>query len=201
MKTFIKNAGKTLCTTSIFVVSSILANAQSITRITNNQDLNAINRVAVTGNVEVTIVQSGEEGIAYADNNFGKVKVTLLGHLVTISPADQYPAKVILFVKDIFRISAEDNAVVTTQGRLKTAYLQVFLKGDAVANLNTKTIGLYTVLDDKSKLDLMGITEEQSFATSRFSKLNTNHLANLSTTLMGKKNRLSRNQSYALVGE
>ncbi len=198
MKTLIKNAVRTSMAAFVIASSSLAANAQSVNLIDRiSSPLETFRRISTTGNVEVTLIQSEKEGIYYAENSFGKAKVVQFGDLITISPADQLPAKIILYVKDIYRISAEDNAVVNTSGKLKAAYLQVFLKGNATANLNTRTTGIYTVLEDKSTLALRGITEEQSFATGLNSKLNITGFA----TLKPKAIFPSQNQSVALVKE
>jgi len=103
-------------------------------------------RVSVKGNVEIVLVQRSTEGVAYAEDNAGKVSITQEGDILRINSTDKNYTKLIVYVNNIFRIEASENAVVKTEGKITTKYLQVFLKGNAHADLYTSTEGLYTVI-------------------------------------------------------
>lgn len=200
MKTLFKNVIKTAFVALILTIFCLPANAQlDNNKISKNTSLKTFRRISVSGNVEVTVVQSANEGITYAESSVGKVKVMQLGDLIMIKPAAKQIAKVILYVKDIYRIIGEDQAVINTEGELKTVYLQVFLKGKAIANLNSTSSCIYTILEDDSELDLDGSTAEQFFEKSKNSKLKMSSFACVNPIIRQRKNSLNRAEKLALV--
>jgi len=172
MKTAIKTLAETLfaaivLTSSIFV-TNVTANEKQPVKISAPKNFN---KIMVSGNVEVTLIQNGTEGITYSDDNTGKVKVIQDGYNLKISSADKGLAKVTVFVNDIYRVQASDNVVVKTAGKLDVKYLQVFLKGNAVAKINSNTESLYTVIEDHSDLKLSGATQNHNLVMGRTQKL------------------------------
>lgn len=140
------------------------------------------NRVSVSGNVEVIIKQADFSQIAYADDNSGRVKVNEKGGKLSITSDSPQTAKIILYVTDIYRIQACDNAIVSTENVLNVKYLQIFLSGRAEANIHSKTDGLYTVLENKSRLALSGSTQEHALAMDSTPTLIRNAFASDKTT-------------------
>jgi hypothetical protein len=140
-------------------------------------------KVVVSGNVEVTLIQNGTEGISYADDNTGKVKVIQDGSALKITSLDNSPAKITVYVKNIYRLQASDNAVVKTDGKLDVKYLQVFLKGNSVAKINSKTESLYTIMEGNADLKLSGSTGNHSLVMGSTPKLNLDKFAALKTEM------------------
>ncbi|MBC7417114.1 MAG: DUF2807 domain-containing protein [Pedobacter sp.] len=184
MKTQIKNLTAVFFPALLLSCIFLSASANPIKNVlVKTTLLKSFRKITVTGNVQVTVIQIGKEGIAYADDSYGTAKVTQQGDLLTISPADNSMAKVILYVKDIYRITGNDEALIRTEGLLKTTYLQVFLKGNAKADINTSTAGICTVLTDNAMLSLSGGTENHSFAKSENSTLKLKSFAALKTEI------------------
>ncbi|QDW24455.1 hypothetical protein FFJ24_006320 [Pedobacter sp. KBS0701] len=140
-----------------------------------------VTQVSVNGNVEITLVQRSKEGISYNDDNTGKVKVTQEGYALKISSVDDEVAKITLYVNNIYRVKASGDAVVKTEGKLALKYLQVFLKENAVAEINSDTESLYTVIEDNADLKLSGATEKHTLVMSKTPKLNLDRFAALTT--------------------
>ncbi|WP_157255446.1 GIN domain-containing protein [Pedobacter sp. Leaf216] len=140
-------------------------------------------KVMVSGNVEVTLVQNGREGVSYNDDNNGKVKVIQDGSTLKITSADDSPAKITINVKNIYRIQASDDAVVKTDGKLDVKYLQVFLKGNAAAKINSNTESLYTVMEERADLKLTGKTANHIVVMGNTPKLNLDKFAALKTEM------------------
>jgi len=140
-------------------------------------------KVMVSGNVEVTLVQNGREGVSYNDDNNGKVKVIQDGSTLKITSADNSVAKITVNVKNIYRVQASDDAVVKTNGKLDVKYLQVLLKGNAVAQIDAKTESLYTVMEDSADLKLSGSTQTHSVVMGSTPKLNLDKFAALKTEM------------------
>jgi len=184
MKTSIKTLTKSLLaaivlSSSIFS-TSLVADEKQPTKVSAPKN---VNQVIVSGNVEVTLVQREKEGISYNDDNSGKVKVIQEGYALKISSEDKEVAKITLYVNNIYRVKASDNAVVKTQGKLDVKYLQVFLKGNAVAEINSDTESLYTVIENHADLKLSGATEKHTLVMGRTQKLNLDRFAALTTEM------------------
>ncbi|WP_293312261.1 GIN domain-containing protein [Pedobacter sp. UBA5917] len=134
-------------------------------------------KVVVNGNVEVTLIQNGTEGVGYTDDNTGNVKVVQDGSALKITSTNNSPAKITVYVKNIYRVQAADEAVVKTEGKLNVQYLQVFLSGNAVAKINSKTESLYTVMEGNADLKLSGATQNHNLVMGNTPKLNLDKFA------------------------
>jgi opacity protein-like surface antigen len=182
MKTSINTLAKSLLaaivlTSSIFA-TSVSADEKQPVKISAP---NNFNKLIVSGNVEVTLIQNGREGVSYNDDNTGKVKVIQDGYALKISSEDKSPAKITVYVKNIYRVQASDDAVVKTDGKLDVKYLQVFLKGNAVAKINSQSESLYTVIEGNSDLKLSGATKNHNLVMGKTQKLNLDKFAALKT--------------------
>ena len=142
-----------------------------------------IKRISVKGNIEVTLIQRSTPGVNYTDDNAGTAKIMQDGDNLRISSTDKGLTKVIVYVNDIFRIEAADNAIVKTEGKLTTKYLQIFLKGNAHADINTSTEGLYTVIKDSADLKLSGSTDYHTLVMGKTQKLTIDKFAALKTNI------------------
>lgn len=134
-------------------------------------------KIVIKGNVEVTLVQGISIGVSYADDNTGNVKVTQQGEILRITGLDKEKCKLIVYVNDIYRIEADQNAVVKTEARLTTKFLQIILKGNAFADINTSTVGLYTEILDSSTLKLKGNTNRHALIMGKATNLTIDHFA------------------------
>ncbi|KQM69241.1 hypothetical protein ASE74_04305 [Pedobacter sp. Leaf216] len=184
MKTSIKTLTKSLLAaivlTSLIFSTNVSANEKQPAKISAPSNFN---KLIVSGNIEVTLIQNGREGVSYNDDNNGKVKVIQDGYALKISSEDKSTAKITVYVKNIYRVQASDDAVVKTDGKLDVKYLQVFLKGNAVAKINSHSESLYTVIEDNSDLKLSGDTKSHSLVMGKTQKLNLDKFAALKTEM------------------
>ncbi|TCD16863.1 hypothetical protein EZ456_23920 [Pedobacter psychrodurus] len=134
-------------------------------------------RIVIKGNVEVMLVQRANVGIAYADDNAGNVKVTQQGEVLRITGLNKETCKLVIYVNDIYRIEADQNAVVKTEAKLTTKFLQIILKGNAVADIDTSCEGLYTEILDNSALKLKGNTDRHTLIMGKAPNLTIDHFA------------------------
>ncbi|PTT01683.1 hypothetical protein DBR11_06780 [Pedobacter sp. HMWF019] len=135
-------------------------------------NITPIKKIFIKGNVEVIIVQGLPESVSYTDDNTGRVKVIKNGGMLRIIGDSKESSKLFIYVKDIYRIEAEDNAIIRSEGWLKTKFLQIFLKGNAKADLRTSTQGLYTSLQDNANLKLSGSTDDHMLEMGNTQRLN-----------------------------
>ncbi|MBE5321594.1 DUF2807 domain-containing protein [Pedobacter sp. MR2016-19] len=180
IKTLTKSLLAAIVLSSAIFSTSAMADERQSTKVSAPKN---VNQVIVSGNVEVTLIQREKEGISYNDDNTGKVKVIQDGYALKISSEDKEVAKITLYVNDIYRINASDNAVVKTQGKLAVKYLQVFLKGNAVADVNSDTESLYTIIENNADLKLSGATEKHTLVMGKTPKLNLDRFAALTTEM------------------
>lgn len=184
MKTLIKTLIASSLTAIVLTTSLFAGNVSALEiRPEKSISVGNIKRVYVQGNVEVLLIQSNAKGVSYTDDNTGTAKVTQDGDILRITSADGSLAKLVVYVNDIYRIDASGNAVIKTQGKLNVKYLQVFMKGNAHADLNTSTEGLYTVINENADLKLSGSTDDHTLVMSKTPKLTIDKFAALKTNI------------------
>lgn len=184
MKTSIKTLIAT--TLSAIVLSTAVFSTSVSASETHPLKVSAVNgfkKVSVKGNVEVILIQRANSGVAYAEDNTGTAKILQSGDMLRITSTDGTFAKLIVYVTDIYRIEATDNAVVKTEGKLNSLYLQIFLKGNAHAEINTISKGLYTVIQDDADLKLSGSTDTHTLVMGNTQKLTIDKFAALKTNI------------------
>ncbi|MBB6238830.1 hypothetical protein HDC90_003477 [Pedobacter sp. AK013] len=183
-----KTSIKTLITTSLtaIVLSSAVFTA-SVSAMEKEPDailkISAFKRISVKGNVEVTIIQRSNSGISYTDDNTGTAKVIQDGDNLKITSTSTEKTKLTVYVNDFYRIEASENAIVKTEGKLITKYLQIFLKGNAHAEINTSSEGLYSVISDQADLKLSGSTDSHTLVMGKSQKLTIDRFAALKTNI------------------
>ncbi|GAA4201904.1 hypothetical protein GCM10022289_15980 [Pedobacter jeongneungensis] len=183
-----KTSIKTLIATSLTAI--VLSSAVFTTSVSATEKepvkiskIAAFKRISVKGNVELTIVQRNAAGVSYTDDNTGTAKIMQDGDNLKITSTSIEKTKLTVYVSDIYRIEASENAVVKTEGKLSTKYLQIFLKGNAHAEINTNTEGLYTVIADEADLKLSGSTDNHTLVMGNSQKLTIDKFAALKTNI------------------
>jgi len=181
IKTLIATSLTAIVLTSSAFTSSVIASEKKPAASASTPE--AFKKITVKGNVEITLVQRQNEGVSYSDDNIGKAKITQEGNTLKISSTDKEATKLTIYVNDLYRIEASENAVVKTNGKLKSKFLQVFLKGSAHADINSSTEGLYTVIEDNADLKLSGATDNHTLVMGKTPKLTIDRFAALKTNI------------------
>jgi hypothetical protein len=170
---------------AILLAGSVLSIPASVAAATismeNQNPRTDIKRVVVSGNTKVLLIQGGSEYVKIDDEQMDKVKVTKTGSTLNISSSESYPITVMVYVKDIYRITASEKASVRTAGKFKVQNLQVILKDNARAAIKASTQSLYTAIDGNAKLKLMGTTANHISKTAGLAKIDTDKFAALKT--------------------
>ncbi|WP_316819886.1 GIN domain-containing protein [Pedobacter gandavensis] len=131
------------------------------------------NKIVVTGNAKVILVQGNKEGIrSYDTIEEMNTTVKQKGYTLYINSTDN--STIYVQVKDLQRIDVANTASVKTSGKFDLAVLQIFLKDEAKANVNAKVASLYTNMSDESDLKLAGSSIEHQLVRNGVSKLNLN---------------------------
>jgi hypothetical protein len=194
IKTLTKSVLAAIFLSSAIFSTSVMADEKQPIKMSAPKN---ISQVIVSGNVEITLVQGQKESVSYNDDNTGTVKVIQDGHALKITSTDGNTAKITVYVKDIYRIQASENAVVKTAGKLDSKYLQLFLKGDAVAEINSNTESLYTVIEGRADLKLSGATQEHILVMGSTPKLNLDRFAAMKTQMSSPVTETTQTASLA----
>lgn len=168
-----KTSIKTLFATSLIALatttSAVYANTNNTSISASAVKISSVKKLVISGNVEVTISQDANAKALYANEGNENVLVTKLGGTIYVNSKNN--AKITLYVDDIYRIEASENAIVKNESVLSLTYLQVFLKGNARAELNTTTEDLFTSIKNKSNLTLSGNTEKYKIEMDNSSRI------------------------------
>lgn len=176
-------------TTSAFV--SKAADGQTQTVLT---DVKKVNKITVSGNVELILVQSADESVkVYNDYYASNALVQQKNGELRISSFNKETLTVIVYVTNLSSVTAADNATVKTYGKFNLLNLDVTLKDKATANLNTNTVSLNANVTDEASLTLSGTTDDYNAVLGSVAKLNMTQFAAESTSIK------SQNMSIAKI--
>ena len=185
MKTLVKTLFASALT-AIVLSSSAFASAVADKK--NNQpEISStidFNKVVITGNAKVELVQSDKQSVAiYQDYNKKLTTILQKGDKLFINSTELEPVSIVVFLKDLQRIDVANTATVTTRGKFSLSVLQIFLKDEATAYVNADAGSLYTVIKDRAGLNLKGSTNEHTLVKNKVAKLKMEQFAALTTTV------------------
>lgn len=172
------------------VLTAIILSASIFTATAADGDLNILrssvidfNKVVITGNVKVELVQSSKQRVeVYENYNKETTSIIQKGDKLIINSAEEEPINIVVYVKDLQRIDASNTVSVITRGKFSSKVLQVFLKDGASAYVNAEIGSLYTVIKDHAGLKLKGSSNDHTLVKSQIAKLKMDNFAALKTT-------------------
>lgn len=201
MKTSVKSL-IALTLTAIVLSTSALTNVSMAAEspMFNHSPEKPFNRIQVSGNVKVTLVQSNKERIQLNNELEGKeVSFIQKGYTLIINSSANEVLDVVVYVKDLNRIEASKGAKIATSGKFNLNVLQVYLNDDAQAVLKGNIKSLYTVSNGNSDLKLRGTADEHILVKNKMSVLNTTDFAALKTESTFLENGIAVNAKTTLV--
>ncbi|WP_276089202.1 DUF2807 domain-containing protein [Pedobacter sp. JY14-1] len=173
MKTFTKSLIATAFSAVILGSTALASFAGTPVKpaIENEAAAVTFNKITVTGNVKVVLVQKDKESVS-VDNSFNAEKTSIKrqGYNLLIHSSEINPVTVTVAVKDLQRIDVAGISSVETKGKLDVKYLQIFVSYSATAKINANTESLYTVISDAADLKLSGSAEEHTFVAGAATK-------------------------------
>lgn len=141
------------------VLTSFSLTAAASNDVTTLSDIKEVNKINVSGNVELILVQSNSESVQVYNNYYASnALVQSKNGNLNISSFEKEKLTVVVNVKNVSNISVSDEATVTTFGKLSVLTLDVKLKGNAKANLSLLTTNLTSQIKDNAGLILEGMT-------------------------------------------
>jgi len=141
------------------------------------------NKVIVTGNAKIELVQSNKPRVViYEQYNKDYTSIVQKGDKLYINSNEEQPINIVVYVKDLVRIDASQKVSVTTRGKFLSNAMQVFLKDNAKAYVNGDISSLYTVVDDRAMLRLKGSSKDHTLVKSKVAQLKMDQFVALKTT-------------------
>ncbi|TDQ09569.1 GIN domain-containing protein [Pedobacter metabolipauper] len=146
-----------------------------------------IQKIVVTGNVDLILIQSAVENVKVYDNYYSNnALVQQQNGTLRISSFNSERLTVVAYVNNISSIDANENAQVRTIGKFNLINLNVVLKNNASANITSNTVNLFSSLDQTARLNLTGTTENHMVQIGNASKLVMDQFAAQNTNMDAK---------------
>lgn len=172
MKTAIKTFIAFTFTAIVLTVTTATTFAADSEKITTLNEVKKANKIRVSGNVELILVQSTEESIKIYDEYYSKnAFIQQKDGELRISSFDQKPLTVVVYVNNLISITAANDARVKTSGKLSSLNLDVNLSDNASASLNINAIEVNTNVTGTAKLNLNGNAESYTGLMGSFAKV------------------------------
>jgi len=164
----------TLTTLAVILVgTTTFANAATNnTAVTVLNTIGNFNKIEVRGNVEV-IVATGDKNEVTVNNNYYAENALVQGKDGVLRISSYGNDKLVVYVKaaDLRAISAFDNAVVKSDGRLSAIQLDVTLSNNAYAALNLDNFVANVTVNDNAKAEVTGSATDFSLNYSATSTI------------------------------
>lgn len=198
MKTAIKNLFAAILTVAISASAPAFVNAKEAKKVTVLSAVKNFNKLNVSGNVEVILVQSANPSVQVYDNYYAKnALVQEKDGELRISSFDKETLTVVVYASQLNEITASDKAVVKTSGKFSALSLEVNLKDQAKATLNTNTVDLFAKVNDKASLNLSGSTTDYNVVIGSLASLSTEKFSAENTSIQSKNTAVAQKQSVS----
>lgn len=190
MKTSIKSLIAIGLTTLTLSTTAAVASNE----VTLLKEIKNINKINVSGNVELILVQSNTESVQvynnyYANNALVQSKE---GNL-NISSYSKEKLTVVVNFKNLTNITASDNATIASFGKVSLLGLELNLKNNAQANLDLNAINLYTQINGNSALTLTGTAMNYKANVQNLASVNLNKFSADATAFESRNSRIAKN--------
>jgi hypothetical protein len=176
----------TLITLITIVLSVSVANAATI----NNNNATAVNvavnnisKIEASGNVEVYITNGDKDEVKVYDKYYEQnALVQGKDGVLRISSYAKDKLVVLVTVADLCAITAYDNAVVKSYGKLSAIELNVVLNNNASAQLDLNVFAANFTVNNRSTANLSGTVNDYSVKYSQSSTINKTDLVAANVT-------------------
>ncbi|MES2377427.1 MAG: DUF2807 domain-containing protein [Bacteroidota bacterium] len=178
----------TLITLVAIAVSVSVAHATTTNNNNNNATavnvaVNNISKIEASGNVEVYIVNGDKDEVKVYDKYYEQnALVQGKDGVLRISSYAKDKLVVLVTVADLRAITAYDNAVVRSQGKLSAIELNVNLNNNASAQLNLDVFAANFTVNNRSTANLSGNINDYTVNYSQSSTINKTDLITANVT-------------------
>ena len=187
MKTSIKNLFAAILTVAISASATTFVNAKEAKKVTVVSEVKNFSKLNVSGNVEVILVQSQNQSVQVYDNYYAKnALVQAKNGELRISSFDKEKLTVVVYASQLSEITASDNATIKTSGKFNALSLEVNLKNQSKATLNTNTVDLFVKINGEATLNLSGSTTDYNAIIGSVASLNMDKFAAENSSIQSK---------------
>jgi hypothetical protein len=179
----------TLITIAAIALSTTVSKAATINTNNNNNNamvnvaVNNISKIEASGNVEVYIKNGDKDEVKVFDKYYSKnALVQNKDGVLRISSYSKDKLVVLVTVTDLRTITAYDNAVIKSKGKLSAIDLNVTLNNNASAQLNLDAYAANFTVNNRATANLSGNVNDYTVSYSQSSTINKTELvaANIS---------------------
>lgn len=196
MKTSIKNLFAAILTVAISTTAPAFANASATKKVTVVGEVKNFNKLNVSGNVEVILVQSQEQSVKVYDDYYAKnALVQAKNGELRISSFDKETLTVVVYANQLNAITVSDKAVVKTMGKFNALSLQVNLKDQSKAILNTNTVDLFANVNGQSSLTLTGSAVDYNALINSVASINMDKFTTETSSIQSKNTAVAQKQN------
>ncbi|MFN0256177.1 GIN domain-containing protein [Pedobacter ureilyticus] len=198
MKTSIKNLFAAILTVAISASAPAFVNAKETKKVTVVGEVKKFNKLNVAGNVEVILVQSQNQSVKVYDNYYAKnALVQEKNGELRISSFDKETLTVVVYANQLNEITVSDKAVVKTSGKFSALSLEVNLKDQSKAILNTNTVDLFANVNGQSQLTLSGTTSEYNALINSVASINMDKFTAENSSIQSKNTAAVQKQAVS----
>lgn len=199
MKTSIKTLVALAITAVVLTGSTVNTFGSDLKKETVLAEVKKVNKINISGNVELILVQSTNESVKVYDDYYAKnALVQQKNGELRISSFNKETLTVVVYVNSLTEITATDNAKVKTSGKFNTLALDINLKDNATASLDINTLSLFTNVADSANLTLTGSTESYASLMGSLAQVNMTKFTSESTNIQSKNIIAKVAKSYEL---
>jgi hypothetical protein len=146
-------------------------------------EVNNINRIEASGNVEVYITNGDKDQVKVYNNYYAQnALVQDKDGVLRISSYNTDKLVVLVTVSDLRSIAASNNASIKSYGTLAAIELNVNLKDNASAQLKLNVFAANITVNGRAKADLTGNIDDYNLNYSPSSSVNRSELAVVNKT-------------------
>lgn len=168
----------TLVTLTIATTSATFANSTNNDNTTVLTNIDRINSIEAHGNVEIYITSGDKDGVKVFDSYYNQnALVQNENGVLRVASYKAEKLVVEVTVTDLRAITAFDNAIVKSYGRLSLLELEVELNGNAGAELKIEALAAKFTINDRARADISGAIDDYQLNYSRSSTVNRTYLS------------------------
>jgi len=167
----------TLATLTVATTSTTFANTKTDSNYTILNNVNRITSIEAHGNVEVLITSGDKDGVKILDSYYDQnALVQNEDGVLRVTSYKKEKLVIQVTVTDLRTITATDNAVIKSYGRLSSLDLKVELNDNAGAQLEIDAFAATFNINDRAKADISGTIEDYELNYSRSATVNRTYL-------------------------
>lgn len=197
MKSIIKNFIAAGITATVILGTTFAAQADSGKKMaTVLPTLKNFRKISVSGNVELILIQDAEENVkVYNDYYANNALVQQNADVLRISSFGKEKLTVMVHVKNLYAIEAQDHASVKTYGSFNLLGLDVVLHDQATADINANTVSLTTMAGEGTQLRLAGTTDNYTAKIGDNANLNLEGFTAQNTSISSQQPQMVKFKS------